>query len=124
MIEFICDDCGARIDDLPDEFKDNLSSKHYCRKCVTKWIREQAKKIADAPLQYASYGKLLCIYQNLSGAYGNAMDIKSPWDPPICHVCGSEMNMHNPARREYFCEKCMAVYDIYGNKIKDVKVKK
>jgi hypothetical protein len=124
MIQFICDECGAHIKDLPKEFRDNLSSKHYCRDCVVKWIREQAKKIADAPLEHAPYDQLLCIYQNLNGAYLNAMDIKSPWDPPICHVCGGEMTMHNPVKREYFCEKCMAIYDTYGNKLRDADITK
>lgn len=123
MIEYICDNCGERIDDLPEEFKKDLFGKHICRDCIKGMIREQAKKVADAPLEYAPYVQLLCIYQNLSGAYLNAMDIKSPWDPPICHICGSEMTMHNPVKREYFCGKCMAIYDTYGNKLRDVEVK-
>ena len=123
MIEFICDNCGERIDDLPKEFRDNLSSKHYCRKCVMKWIREQAKKVADAPLEHAPYGQLLCIYQNLNGAYLNAMDIRTPWELPKCHVCGSEMCAVHPAKREYFCVKCRAIYDRFGNKVRDVEVK-
>lgn len=123
MIEFICDECGAHIGSLPKEFRDNPSGKHYCRKCVMKWIREQAKKIADAPLEQAPYGQLLCIYQNLNGAYLNAMDIRTPWELPKCHVCGNEMKMRNPAARNYFCEKCMAIYDRFGNKVRDVEVK-
>ena len=124
MIEYICDECGAHIDDLPKEVKENSFEKHICRNCIGGIIREYAKRIADAPLSYASYGKLFCIYQNIEGAYLNAMDIKSPWDPPICHVCGSEMTMHNPVKREYFCEKCMAIYDTYGNKLRDADVTK
>ena len=123
MIEYICDNCGERIDDLPEEAKKNLSEKHICRDCIRGWIREHAERIAKAPLEYAPYEQLFCIYQNLSGAYINAMDIRTPYDPFRCTVCGSEMKMHNPVKREYFCEKCMAIYDIYGNKIKDVEVK-
>ena len=100
MIEFICDGCGERIGNPPKEFRDDFFSKHYCRKCVMKWIREQAKKIAGAPLEQAPYGQLLCIYQNLNGAYLNAMDIRTPWELPKCHVCGNEMKMHNPAARQ------------------------
>ena len=123
MIEYICDNCGERIDDLPKEFKEDLSGKHICRDCIKEMIREQAKKVADAPLEHAPYGQLLCIYQNLSGAYLNAMDIRNPWELPKCPVCGSEMNAPFPARREYFCGKCMAIYDRFGNKVRDVEVK-
>lgn len=123
MIEFICDECGEHIKNVPNEMKDDLSGKHYCRKCVMKWIREQAKKVVDAPLEHAPYGQLLCIYQNLSGAYLNAMDIRTPWELPKCPVCESEMKTHNPAARDYFCEKCMAIYDRFGKKVRDVEVK-
>lgn len=123
MIEYICDECGARIDNLPKGFRDNLSSKHYCKNCVMKWIREQAKKVADAPLGYASYDQLLCISQYLSGAHLHVMNIKTPWELPKCHVCGSEMRVTHPAEDEYICEKCMAVYDRFGNKVRDMEVK-
>ena len=123
MIEFICDECGEHIKNVPNEMKDDLSGKHYCRKCVMKWIREQAKKIAAAPLEHAPYGQLLCIYQNLNYAYCNVMCIRTPWELPKCPVCRSEMKMHNPAARDYFCEKSMAIYDRFGKKVRDVEVK-
>lgn len=119
MIEYICDKCKKRIDHPPEVFKNTLSVTHICRDCIVGGIREYAKKIADAPLGYAPYEQLICIYQNISGAYINARDIKTPWDPPKCHVCGSEMRMSSPTTREYFCEKCMAIYDRFGNKIRD-----
>ena len=121
MIEYICDNCGKRIDDLPKEVREHSFEKHICRDCIKGMIREQAKKIAAAHLECAPYGQLLCIYQNLNGAYLNAMDIRTPWELPKCHVCGSEMKIPNPAVREYFCETCMVIYDRFGNKIRDVK---
>ena len=123
MIEYICDNCGERIDDLPEEVKEHSFEKHICRGCIKGMIREQAKKIADAPLEHAPYGQLLRIYLDLNGAYCTAMSIRTPWELPKCPVCRSEMKMHNPAAREYFCEKCMAIYDRFGKKVRDVEVK-
>lgn len=123
MIEYICDNCGKRIDNLPDEVKIYPFKKHICKDCIRERIREYAKKVADAPLGYASYGQLLCIYQNLNVAYINAKTIKTPWKLPKCHVCGSEMRVTHPAEDEYICEKCMAVYDRFGNKVRDTEVK-
>ncbi len=122
MIEYICDNCGARIDDLPEEAKKNLSERHICKDCIKGWIREYAKKVADAPLGYASYELLTHIYWNIEGAWHYAGQIEHPASyTPICPTCGSEMKMFNPAKFENFCEKCMAIYDRYGKKVRDVE---
>lgn len=124
MIEYICDNCGERIDDLPKEAKENLSERHICKDCIRGMIREYAKRVADAPLGYASYDLLTNIYWNIEGAWQIARHISSPVSfTPICPVCGEVMKTSNPTKRECFCEKCMAVYDTFGNKIGDVKVK-
>ncbi len=50
----------------------------------------------------------------------------SNWKPKdwrICPTCGKEMKMYAPARYECFCEKCMTIYDRFGNKVKDVELK-
>lgn len=124
MIEYICDNCGARIDDLPKEAKENLSERHICKDCIRGWIREYAKKVADAPLGYASYDLLMHIYWNIEGAWHTVEHIVPPVQyAPVCPVCGEEMKMYAPARFEGFCEKCMAIYDRYGNKVRNVEVK-
>lgn len=123
MIEYICDKCGKRITDLPEEAKKNLSGRHICKDCIRGMIREYAKKIADAPLGYAPYRLLFYIYECLSRAYLNVADIKTPYDHLKCPVCQSELQIYNALNREYACEKCMVVYDRIGNKIKDMEGK-
>lgn len=124
MIEYICDNCGERIDDLPEEAKKNLSERHICKNCIGEWVREHARKVADAPLSWASYELLTHIYWGIEGAWHYAEQIESPISyAPVCPVCGSEMKMFNPAKGENLCEKCMAIYDRHGNKVRDVEVK-
>lgn len=124
MIEYICDNCGERIDDLPEEAKKNLSERHICKDCIREMIRGYAKRVADAPLGYASYDLLTHIYWNIEGAWDLTRHITPPVQfVPICPMCGKEMKLYAPLRCEYVCEGCMAVYDRLGNKIKDVGVK-
>lgn len=126
MIEYICDNCGERIDDLPKEAKENLYERHICKNCIRGLIREYAKKVADAPLGYASYDLLTHIYWNIEEAWSIAEHINTSTSSysymPVCPTCGEEMNMYSTPNCEYFCEKCMAIYDRHGNKVRDVKV--
>lgn len=124
MIEYICDNCGERIDDLPKEAKENLSERHICKDCIRGMIREYAKRVADAPLGYASYDLLTYIYWNIEGAWDIARHISPPISyTPICPVCGKEMKIYAPLKGENFCEECMAIYDTFGNKVRDVEAK-
>lgn len=124
MIEYICDNCGERIDDLPEEAKKNISERHICKDCIRGMIREYAKRVADAPLGYASYDLLTYIYWNIEGAWDIARHITPPISyTPICPVCGKEMKIYAPLKYENFCEDCMAIYDRFGNKVRDVEEK-
>ena len=124
MIEYICDNCGERIDDLPKEAKENFSERHICKDCIKGLIREYARRVADAPLGYASYDLLTHIYWNIEGAWHIAEHISPPVQfAPICPTCGNEMKIYSPVKYEYFCENCMVIYDRFGNKIRDVEGK-
>lgn len=126
MIEYICDNCGERIDDLPEEAKVNFAQKHICKDCIRDMIRDYAKKIADAPLGYSSYDWLVNIYWNLEDALNTINHIMPPSEPYkyFCPTCGSEMKMISVVRGECFCDKCGAVYNSYGKKVNGISREK
>ena len=114
MIEFICDICGKPIKNPPEQFlKREYVGQHVCGDCIRSQIREFAKRINDAPLGYAPYIDLIRIHQNMSYAWSLIKDVKTPFDTP-CPVCNENMKSVNIIEGKWYCGKCKAMYDRYG----------
>lgn len=60
------------------------------------------------------------IIKGLGNNYKNT-EWTGDYDLWTCKTCGAKMKMHNPVRREFFCENCKVVYDGFGNKVKDIE---